>query len=49
MPCNYKGLNLFYSQKIDNEWTNPRPLNGVNSDANEVFPALHKSDLYFSV
>ena len=48
MPCKFKGLNLFYSQKIDNEWTDPKPLNGVNSNANEVFPVIHRSDLYFS-
>lgn len=47
-PCKNKGNNLFYSEKNDGLWTDPKPLNGVNSDANEIFPVIHKSDLYFS-
>jgi outer membrane protein OmpA-like peptidoglycan-associated protein len=48
MPCENKGLNLFYSLKEDEIWSDPIPLSGVNSDANEIFPVIHQSDLYFS-
>ena len=48
MPCKHKGLNLFYSQRKDGLWSDPTPLNDINSDANEIFPVIHKSDLYFS-
>ena len=48
MPCEHKGLNLFYSQKLDGFWSDPKPLSGVNSDDNEIFPVIHRNDLYFS-
>lgn len=48
MPCKHKGLNLFYSVKESGEWSNPKPLEGINSDANEIFPMIEGKDLYFS-
>jgi outer membrane protein OmpA-like peptidoglycan-associated protein len=48
MPCKHKGLNLFYSLKGDGIWSDPQPLSSLNSDANEIFPVIHRSDLYFS-
>ena len=48
MPCKHEGLNLFYSTKEEGEWSNPKPLEGINSDANEIFPMIEGKDLYFS-
>ena len=38
----------FYSTKEEGEWSNPKPLEGINSDANEIFPMIEGKDLYFS-
>ena len=48
MPCKHEGFNLFYSTKEEGEWSNPKPLEGINSDANEIFPMIEGKDLYFS-
>ena len=48
LPCKHGGKNLFYSKKTNGTWSDPLPLDGVNSDADEIFPMIQGKDLYFS-
>ena len=48
LPCKNGGKNLFYSKKTNGSWSDPLPLDGVNSDADEIFPMIQGKDLYFS-
>lgn len=48
LPCKNKGLNLFVSRRKLGEWSEPTPLDEVNSDANEAFPTIHNQKIYFS-
>ncbi|MBM77867.1 MAG: hypothetical protein CL846_05245 [Crocinitomicaceae bacterium] len=48
LPCKNKGVNLFVSKRTNGEWSDPIPLDSVNSDANESFTTIHNGKLYFS-
>ena len=48
LPCKHGGKNFVLFQKTNGTWSDPLPLDGVNSDADEIFPMIQGKDLYFS-
>ncbi|GAA5220718.1 OmpA family protein [Membranihabitans marinus] len=45
-----RGYDIYYSEYIDSEWTDPIPVNesNINSESNEIYPTVYKDTLYFS-
>lgn len=49
MPGGEGGLDLYVSQRVDGEWTQPSNLGPrINTQKNEVFPFTRKEKLYYS-
>ena len=42
------GFDIYYSKLVDLVWDTPKPLEAVNTSADEVFPTLNNGDLYYS-
>ena len=43
------GFDLYYSQRVEEGWTNPQLLsNRINTTGDEQYPSLHNDTLYFS-
>ncbi|MCW3103815.1 MAG: hypothetical protein JWO09_2255 [Bacteroidetes bacterium] len=49
-PGGFGGMDLYISERVNNEWSTPRNLgNKINSASNELFPFVCKNgELYFS-
>ena len=47
---NARGFDLFYTDWVDEAWSEPEILNGsdINSEANELYPSVYQDTLYFS-
>ena len=47
---NARGFDLFYTEWIDDAWSEPEILNvsDINSESNELYPSVYKDTLYFS-
>jgi len=48
LPCEKTGTNIFYSEKTIDGWSEPKVVDSINSDGNEMFPTLLGDKLYFS-
>ena len=42
------GFDIYYSKLVDLLWDAPKPLDVVNTTADEVFPTMSNGDLYYS-
>jgi outer membrane protein OmpA-like peptidoglycan-associated protein len=48
MPGGYGGYDLYYTEKNTENWSQPINLGAaINTEGNELFPFIHKSDLLF--
>lgn len=47
---NARGYDLFYTEWIDEQWSEPEILNfsNINSESNELYPSVFNDTLYFS-